>query len=228
MTEMELSAALTATLEALEVSGLDGGFPAQVSARIPNGAGFIVPPKDRARSDMTPEWIVPVGLDGRVIAGVGQPAAGWPVHRAAYAAFPDAGAVIACASPCAAALSCTKPGQKSGIPAFHTRIADLGGADIRCAAYATPGTDDQGTKIVAALRDRRACLLPHEGQLVIAPTLDAALALAKEVEKLAEGFIRALCVGGVRSLDAAEMARVAGEVVERAGNRPWAEKLSGS
>lgn len=50
-----------------------------------------------------------------------------------------------------------------GIPAFHYMVAVAGGDSIRCAPYATFGTQELSDHAVAALADRRACLLANHG-----------------------------------------------------------------
>ena len=113
-------------------------------------------------------------------------------------------AVVHAHSPFATTLACLG----RGIPAFHYMIAIAGGADIRCAPYATFGTQDLSDRALSALEGRRACLLAHHGMIVLGSTLSAALALAVEVEALAEMYWRALQVGEPHVLSADEMRTV--------------------
>ncbi len=94
------------------------------------------------------------------------------------------------------------------IPAFHYMVAVAGGDSIRCAPYATFGTEALSRHAVEALEGRKACLLANHGMIAVGDTLKAALALAVEVETLAAMYWRALQVGEPNLLDAAEMARV--------------------
>jgi L-fuculose-phosphate aldolase len=87
-------------------------------------------------------------------------------------------------------------------------IAVAGGHDIRCASYATFGTQALSEAALAALADRRACLLANHGQIALAADLEGALALALEVESLSSQYLQALQVGEPVVLDASEMARV--------------------
>src|SRR4029078_6557429 len=96
----------------------------------------------------------------------------------------------------------------SGIPAFHYMVAVAGGDDIRCAPYATFGTQALSDRAVAALGGRRACLLANHGMIAIGASLDAALALAVEVETLAEMYWRARQLGEPHLLSGAEMETV--------------------
>ena len=74
-------------------------------------------------------------------------------------------------------------------------VAVAGGPDIRCAPYATFGSPELAALAVAAMADRRACLLANHGMIAAGRDLAAALALAIEVEGLAEMYSRALQIG---------------------------------
>ena len=84
-------------------------------------------------------------------------------------------------------------------------VAVAGGKDIRCAPYATFGTQELSDHILAAMADRRACLLANHGIVAVGATLEQALALAVEVETLAEMYWRALQIGEPIMLSDAEM-----------------------
>ena len=104
----------------------------------------------------------------------------------------------------ATALSCL--GQD--IPAFHYMIAVTGGASLRCADYATFGTEALSRNMLEALRERKACLLANHGMICFSDDLEAALALAIEVEALCGQFATARSLGEPILLDDAEMAAV--------------------
>ena len=57
------------------------------------------------------------------------------------------------------------------IPPIHYMIAVAGGDTIRCAPYATYGTEQLSQHAVSALEDRLACLLAHHGMIAIGPSL---------------------------------------------------------
>jgi len=107
-------------------------------------------------------------------------------------------------APFATSLACLG----RGIPAFHYRVAVAGGSDIRCAPYATFCTQALSDNVMGALAGRTACLMANHGLIAIGDSLDAALALAVEVETLAEMYWRALQIGEPMLLSGAEMAIV--------------------
>jgi L-fuculose-phosphate aldolase len=87
-------------------------------------------------------------------------------------------------------------------------IAVAGGHDIRCAPYATFGTQELSNGVVEALQGRLACLMAQHGQVVVGPTLEQALALAVEVETLARIYLQALAIGEPPLLSAEQMEQV--------------------
>ena len=110
-------------------------------------------------------------------------------------------AIVHAHSPFATTLACLD----RGIPAFHYMVAVAGGADIRCAAYATFGTQALADQVLRALDRRNACLLAHHGMIAVGVSLKEALALAVEVETLAEMYWRALQIGEPSILSGQEM-----------------------
>ena len=94
------------------------------------------------------------------------------------------------------------------IPAFHYMVAVAGGKSIRCAPYATFGTEELSQHALAALDGRRACLLANHGMIALGADLDGVLDLAVEVETLAEQYWRALQIGEPTILSDDEMDRV--------------------
>jgi L-fuculose-phosphate aldolase len=206
MTEdRSLREAVIATALAMNAAGINRGKSGNVSARLRDGTfdGFLVTPSGLSYDETAPEDIVAVTPAGEA-HGRRVPSSEWRFHRDIYHARPDAGAIVHAHAPFATTLAC----MHRPIPAFHYMVAVAGGADIRCASYATFGTQALSDAAVAALADRRACLLANHGMIALGATLDAALALAVEVETLAEMYWRALQIGEPILLSAEEMAVV--------------------
>lgn len=87
-------------------------------------------------------------------------------------------------------------------------IARFGGMDVRCAEYATFGTQALSDAMLIALQDRSACLMAHHGMVVYGRDLKHALALAVELETLCEQYWRVLQLGTPKLLTAAQMDEV--------------------
>ena len=196
-----LRLAVIATARQMNALGINRGKSGNVSVRI--DGGFLVTPSGLPYAETSPNDIVAVDEDG-VATGSRAPSSEWRFHRDIYAARGEARAIVHTHSPFATTLACLD----RGIPPFHYMIAVAGGTDIRCAPYATFGTQTLSDHAVRALDGRNACLLAHHGMIAIGQALPATLALAVEVETLAEMYWRALQIGEPELLDDEEMARV--------------------
>ena len=148
--------------------------------------------------------IFPGTDDGPALARGPAPSSEWRMHRVLYE-HRGAGAVVHLHSTHATALACTARGQRGGIPPFHYMVSAAGGRDIRCAPYHLFGSEALAQAALAAMTDRRACLLAHHGQLAMGDTLEAAVRVAVEVEALARMYAQALAFGEPAMLDDAQM-----------------------
>ena len=202
--KVALCAAVVRTAQALDEAGFCPSKSGNVSVR--HGDGVLITPSGLPYAAMLPDDIVEIDLDGRRTGGSERKASSeWPFHAAIYKARLDATAIVHTHSPYATALSCAR----RDIPAFHYMIALGGGADIRCADYATFGTQALADNAVAALEGRRAVLLANHGVITIGQTLAGAQTLAGEVENLARQYLALLAAGLAPAiLDAPEMERV--------------------
>ena len=202
--EAELRAEIVRVAQAMDRAGFCPSKSGNVSARV--AGGFIVTPSGLPYAKTAPDDLVAMSDAGEVRAGERKPSSEWPFHAAIYAARPEVMAVVHDHSPRATALSCAR----RGIPAFHYMIALAGGPDVRCAEYATFGTDTLARNAVAALDGRKAVLLANHGVIAVGATLEGAYTIAAEVENLAGQYLDLLAAGlDPVILDEAEMARVA-------------------
>lgn len=187
----------------MDAAGFAPTKSGNVSAR--SEGGMLVTPSGLPYAAMAPSDLVEMDFDGSA-RNPGRPSSEWPFHAAIYRARPDAQAIVHTHSPRATALACAR----RGIPAFHYMIAFCGGADIRCAEYATFGTPELATAVVAGLEGRKATLLANHGVVAIGASVEGALAIAGEVENLAGQYLDLLAAGiEPVILDEAEMRRVA-------------------
>lgn len=204
---MPLAAEVLQTARAMNASGINRGAAGNVSARCSVDAGdafeFLITPTGMAYDACAPEDMAKVGADGTA-TGRRKPSSEWRFHHDIYAARPEAGAVVHTHSPFATALAC----QELNVPAFHYMVARFGGDSVRCAAYATFGSQALSDAIIAALADRKACLMAHHGMVVCGKDLRQALDLAIELETLCEQYWRVLQLGDAKLLPDDEMQRV--------------------
>ncbi|HEV7260595.1 MAG TPA: class II aldolase/adducin family protein [Bosea sp. (in: a-proteobacteria)] len=200
----ELGAGIVAVAQAIDKAGFCPSKSGNVSAR--TEAGFLITPSGLPYAQTTPEDLIELSLGGTVVSGSRKPSSEWPFHAAIYRARPEAQAIVHTHSPRATALSSTR----RGIPAFHYMIALCGGADVRCADYATFGTPELAENAVRALEGRKAVLLANHGVIALGGSLAGAHQIVAEVENLAGQYLDILASGlEPVILDEEEMARVA-------------------
>jgi L-fuculose-phosphate aldolase len=193
--------AIVAASREMNRLGINQGTSGNIGLRIPGG--FLVTPTGVPAAELAPRMIVRMGFDGRH-EGAYLPSSEWRFHRDILAARPDAAAVVHCHAMFATTLAIAR----RDIPAVHYMIAAAGGPTIRCAPYATYGTQELSDHALAALADRNACLLANHGMIALGPTLQRALWLAVEVETLAAQYWRVLQIGGPTLLTEAEIGTV--------------------
>lgn len=203
MSKDELGVEIVAVAQAIDKAGFCPSKSGNVSAR--TESGFLITPSGLPYAQTTPGDLIHLSLDGTVLSGVRKPSSEWPFHAAIYKARPEAQAIVHTHSPRATALSSTR----RGIPAFHYMIALCGGADVRCAEYATFGTPELAENAVRALEGRKAVLLANHGVIALGGSLAGAHQIAAEVENLAGQYLDILASGLTPViLDEAEMTRV--------------------
>ena len=198
---LDLRRSLIEYARKLTSSGLTRNTSGNLSHRV--AGGFLVTPSGMDYDRLEPDDIVFVDFAGKA-KGRRLPSSEWHFHREILARRADLSVVLHAHSPFATSLACLR----ERIPAFHYMVAVAGGIDIRCAPYATFGTEELSHHAVAALDGRKACLLANHGLIALGQDFASAHKLAVEVETLAEMYWRARQIGTPIILDGAEMAIV--------------------
>ena len=184
----------------MRADGLVVGTSGNVSVRV--GDLVAVSPSGLSYDSMTPATVGVHRLDGSPVDAPLRPTSEMPMHLAVYART-DARAIVHTHSTSATVLSTLV----DEVPPIHYQIAMFGGP-VRVASYATYGTDELASAMVAALEDRTACLLGNHGAITYAPTLDAAYSQAAYLEWTCEVYLRASAVGEPRILPPEEIETV--------------------
>lgn len=185
---------------ALDAQGLNRGASGNVSLRWRDG--LLITPSGIPSAQMAPEDIVLMNIDGGFDHPLA-PSSEWRFHRDILHARPEVKAVVH-AHPvyCTGFAMC-----RQEIPAVHYMIAAVGGPTIRCAGYATFGTEALSRLALEALEDRNGCLLANHGMIATGPSLAKALWLAVEMETLCRQYAVARQVGTPVVLPDDEIAR---------------------
>lgn len=189
MNEGDARAAIVSACRRLAADGLTPGTAGNVAVRL--GDAMLVTPSGVSGNAVTEDQVVRLRLADGTVEGQGRPSSEWRFHRDILAARPEFHAVVHAHPPHATALAMLR----RPIPACHYMIAAFGGGDVRCAAYATFGTEALSRAALAALRGRSACLLANHGIIAAGETLDRAVWRAGELETLARQYTTAMAAG---------------------------------
>jgi len=185
----------------MNVLGINQGTSGNISLR--HGDGMLVTPTSTPYEAMKPEQIVYMHLDGNHDPAQ-RPSSEWRFHRDILKARPEVQAIVHAHPPYSTMLAI----MGMEIPPVHYMVAVAGGDTIRCAPYATFGTQELSEHAVRALEGRMACLLAHHGMIAVGPSLPKAMWLAVEVETLARQYHGCLQIGTPPLLPKEEIEKV--------------------
>jgi L-fuculose-phosphate aldolase len=185
----------------MNATGINQGTSGNVSLR--HGEGMLITPTSTPYEAMKPEQIVYMHLDGSHDPSQ-RPSSEWRFHRDILKARPEVNAIVHAHPPYSTMLAI----MGMEIPPVHYMVAVAGGDTIRCAPYATFGTQELSEHAVRALEGRLACLLAHHGMIAVGPSLPKAMWLAVEVETLARQYHGCLQIGTPPLLSKEEIEKV--------------------
>jgi L-fuculose-phosphate aldolase len=181
--ERELKRAVVRAARGMLDASLVVGSLGNVSARDPEQPNVIyITPSGLLYTQLLPEDVVRIDLEGRRLAGGHAPSSEWRLHTAIYRAQSEINAVVHAHGTYAQAWSFL--GEP--LPARTEELEIFAGGDVRVAQYAPSGSQDLADRAVEALRDRRAALLARHGIVAVGTTLDEALVLCQIVERQAQ------------------------------------------
>ena len=188
MTPDQLRRALVETARRAYAEKLFSGTSGNLSVR--NGETMLITPTSVRYEELTPEDVVQMDLDGKVLAGT--PSSEWRLHAELYKNRPDVLAIVHTHSPYAAAFAAAhKP-----IPACLIEMRYFLGGEVPCAPYATPGTRELGVVCAEALGNRGGCLMANHGALAVGKDLPEALLRAEYIEDSARIALLSMQLGG--------------------------------
>ncbi|MGE5604010.1 MAG: L-ribulose-5-phosphate 4-epimerase [Nitrososphaerales archaeon] len=172
------------------------------SARDPETGLVVIKPSGVMFEELTPENMVIVDMDGRVVEGSLGASTDTHSHCAIYRGRPDVNGAIHTHSNYATAFAAVG----KSIPVCLTAIADEFGVEIPCAPYVRIGGPGIGETALAHIGDSVAVLMRQHGVFTIGATVEKALKAAVMVEDVAKTVWLAMQVGQVETLPAEEIA----------------------
>ena len=191
-------------------SGLNQGTSGNISAR--HDDVMLITPSGIPYRSLKPEHIAKVVLKqnanhlGNTTPditwhGPFPPSSEWHFHLAILLKHSQCEAIVHTHSTFATTLSISR----KPIPACHYMVGAFGGNNIRCADYATFGTQALADNVLDALQHRLGCLMANHGMVTTGKSLDHAMWLAVELETLARQYYYASAQGDMVVLPDDEM-----------------------
>ena len=184
-----------------------------VSGRDPASSLVVIKPSGIRYEELTPESMVVVDQDGKVVDGTLKPSSDVHAHLYIYRHRPDINGVVHTHSTFATAFAAAG----RSIPPVLTAIADEFGGPIPCGGYARVGGDEIGRVLIESIGDSLAILMKNHGVFTIGKTPEAAVKAAVMVEDVARTVFYAQQLGPVDEIPAEEVARARRRYLEAYG-----------
>jgi len=140
---------------------------------------------------LTPETMLVVDLDGKIVEGDLKPSSDTASHLYIYRHRPDIYGVVHTHSDYATAFAAIG----ASIPVYLTAHADEFGVPIPCGGFALIGSEEIGKAVLEAIGNSKAVLLKNHGVFTIGPSGEAAVKAAVMVEDIARTVWLALQIG---------------------------------
>jgi L-ribulose-5-phosphate 4-epimerase len=186
-----------------------------VSGRDPETGLVVIKPSGIRYDDLSPESMVVVDSDGKVVEGKYKPSSDTFAHLYVYRHRPEVNGVVHTHSTFATAWAAVgKP-----IPPVLTAICDEFGGPIPVGAYARIGGDEIGKEIIHSIGSSPAILMKNHGVFTIGKTPEAAVKAAVMVEDVARTVFYALQLGQPDEIPAEEVRRAHRRYLEEYGQQ---------
>lgn len=183
-------------------AGLVAWTGGNLSALEPEMGVIVIKPSGMLYSEMKPEDMVIVNMDGKIVEGDHGPSSDTSSHLGIYKGRSDVRSVVHTHSTYATAFAAI--GEP--IPCCLTAIADEFGGPVPCGGYAPIGGDAIGKEVLAKIGHSPAILMQQHGVFALGPSIKKALQAAIMVEDVAKTVAIAKQLGTIMELPAEEIA----------------------
>ena len=187
----------------LHARGWVANHDGNVSTRLENGH-FLASPTAVSKADVTPEMLVTLDAEGKVIGGARKVFSEFALHLACYRARPELRWVVHAHPPTAAGFAVS--GEALFDPPFMAEPVVSLGARIPTVPYAAPGSSTG--ELEAAVAEVDAVLLGNHGVLCVGPDAETAFLRVELVEHLARIQLVARQLGGPRPIPSGDVEKL--------------------
>lgn len=185
--ETALREAICTLAASLFARGFSVGSAGNISARLEDG--FLITPTNSCLGRLDPARLARLDASYRHVSG-DKPSKEVFMHRAFYAARPEARAVVHLHSTWATAVACLEDvDPRAPIPPLTPYFVMRIGEALPVVRYFRPGDPAMEPAIAAEAKSARAVLLANHGPVVSGASLTDAVYAAEELEEAAKLFL---------------------------------------
>ena len=170
--------------------GLTNGTAGNVSIFNREKGLVAISPTGVNYSELTPEMISVVDLNGKLIEGL-KPSSELEMHMILYRNREDVNAVIHTHPVYTTVLACLR----EDLPAIDYMIAVTGATKVRCAEYASYGTKELAENAYKAMGNSLAVILANHGLTTAGKDIANAFNITVQVEYISNLYIKARNIG---------------------------------
>ena len=170
--------------------GLTNGTAGNVSIFNREKGLVAISPTGVNYSELTPEMISIVDLDGKLIEGL-KPSSELEMHMILYRNREDVNAVIHTHPVYTTVLACLR----QDLPAIDYMIAVTGATKVKCAEYASYGTKELAENAYKAMGSSLAVILANHGLTTAGKDIANAFNITVQVEYISNLYIKAKNIG---------------------------------
>ena len=170
--------------------GLTNGTAGNVSIFNREEGLVAISPTGVNYSELTPEMISIVDLDGKLIEGL-KPSSELEMHMILYRNREDVNAVIHTHPVYTTVLACLR----QDLPAIDYMIAVTGATKVKCAEYASYGTKELAENAYKAMGSSLAVILANHGLTTAGKDIANAFNITVQVEYISNLYIKAKNIG---------------------------------
>lgn len=199
----------------LPKTGLVAWTSGNVSGRDPETGYMVIKPSGMRYEDLTPQNMVVLDPQGRIVEGKLQPSVDAQTHLYVYHHRTDIMGMVHTHSPFATAFAAAG----KSIPVYLTAIADEFGQAIPLGAYARIGEEEIGQEIIRSIGASPAILMKNHGVFTIGISVMAAVKAAVMTEDVARTVFYALQIGQPDVIPADEVQRGHKRYIEKYGQK---------
>ncbi len=162
-----------------------------VSGRDPESGLVVIKPSGIMYPDLSPDKMVVLDLDGKIVEGKFKPSSDTATHIYIYKHRPDVNGIVHTHSTFASAFAVVgKP-----IPPVLTAICDEFGGEIPIGGFAPIGDEAIGMEVVHSIGSSPAILMQNHGVFSVGKSAKAAVKAAVMVEDAARTVYYAMQLG---------------------------------